>query len=160
MTLDENELVDQKTATEILQVGPNTLARWRYFGDDRIPSVKVAGRVRYKLSDLQIYLNGGSNLPLDEQLQRAEAERQKHEADMQTFEAEVKKASDERNAADCGRGSGDALHKAYAEMQQAERKVYKVRLAKLKTNAKIKRIKSLIADQETSQYEHFISTLA
>jgi len=164
MTLDENELVDQKTATEILQVGPNTLARWRYFGDDRIPSVKVAGRVRYKLSDLQTYLNGGSNLPLDEQLQRAEAERKKHEADMQTFEAEAKKASDERNAADralhCGRGSGDALRKAYAEMQQAERNFLNARSAKRTTKATIKRIKSLIADNETSQYEHFISTLA
>jgi hypothetical protein len=99
-------------------------------------------------------------MTLEEQLQQAEAERKKHEAAMQTFEAEVKKASNERNAADCGRGIGDALHKAYAEMQQAESNFYKARLAKLRTNAKIKRIKSSIADQETSQYEHFISTLA
>lgn len=160
MTIDENELVDQKTAIKILKVGPNTLSKWRYYGDDRIPFVKVGGRVRYKRSDLQTYLNGGSKLTLDENLQQAEAELKKHEADMQTFEAEVKKASDERNAADCGKGSYDALLKAYAEMQQAERKVYKSWLAKLQTNAKIKRIKSLIADQETSQYEHFISTLA
>jgi hypothetical protein len=160
MTFDENELVDPKTATEILQVGPNTLSKWRHYGDDRIPFVKAGGRIRYKRSDLQTYLNGGSNMPFKEQLQQAEFELKKHESDMQTFEAEAKKASNERNAADCGRGSYDALLKAYTEMQQAERKFYKARLAKLKTNAKIKRIKSLITDNETSQYEHFISTLA
>lgn len=162
--LDENELVDQKTATEILKVGPNTLARWRYFGDDRIPFVKVGRRVRYKRSDLQNYLNQGSKLTLDEHLKQAEAELKKHESDMQIFEAQAKKFSDERNAADrafhCGRSSGDALRKAYAEMQQAERNFLDARSAKRTTKATIKRIKSLIADNETSQYEHFISTLA
>jgi hypothetical protein len=164
MTLDENELVDPKTATEILKVGPNILSRWRYFGDDRIPFVKIGGRVRYKRSDLQTYLNRSSKLTFDEHLQQAEADLKKHEADMQTFEAEAKKASNERNAEDrelCrGGGSVDALRKAYAEMQQAEINYMEARSAKRKTKAKIKGIKSLIADNETSQYDHSLPTLA
>ena len=50
------ELLDEKAAAEILQVAPGTLSVWRSTGRYGIPFVKVGRRVRYRRSDLEVWL--------------------------------------------------------------------------------------------------------
>jgi len=61
MTLDNNQLVDNKTAAEILQVSPGTLMVWRSSGRYSIPYIKIGAKVRYKRSDLQDWLDSRYN---------------------------------------------------------------------------------------------------
>ena len=50
------ELLDEKAAAEFLQVAPGTLSVWRSTGRYGIPFVKVGRRVRYRRSDLEVWL--------------------------------------------------------------------------------------------------------
>ena len=51
-----HDLLDEKQAAELLQVKPGTLAVWRSTGRYAIPFVKVGRSVRYRLSDLNSWL--------------------------------------------------------------------------------------------------------
>jgi predicted site-specific integrase-resolvase len=61
MTLDNNQLVDDKTAAAILQVSPGTLSVWRSTGRYSIPYIKIGAKVRYKRDDLQAWLDSRYN---------------------------------------------------------------------------------------------------
>ena len=54
------ELLDEKQAAEYLTVSPGTLSVWRSTGRYSLPFVKVGRRVRYRLSDLDAWLEGRS----------------------------------------------------------------------------------------------------
>lgn len=62
--LDINPLADylsREDAAKMLQVHPFTLKRWRMRGYGP-PGVKVGGRLRYRMSDIQSWLQSlGSN---------------------------------------------------------------------------------------------------
>jgi len=49
-------LLDEKQAAEILNVTPGTLSVWRCTRRYPIPYVKVGRAVRYRLSDLETYM--------------------------------------------------------------------------------------------------------
>ena len=51
-----NELLDEKRAAAILNVKPGTLSVWRCTGRYSIPFVKVGRNVRYRLGDLNAWL--------------------------------------------------------------------------------------------------------
>lgn len=51
------ELLDQKQAAVILQVTPGTLSVWRSSGRYSIPFIKVGRNVRYRLRDLEAWLD-------------------------------------------------------------------------------------------------------
>ena len=50
------ELLDEKQAAEHLTVSPGTLSVWRSTGRYNLPFVKVGRRVRYRLTDLNAWL--------------------------------------------------------------------------------------------------------
>lgn len=54
------ELLNEEQAAEYLTVSPGTLAVWRSTGRYSLPFVKVGRRVRYRLSDLDAWLEGRS----------------------------------------------------------------------------------------------------
>ena len=49
-------LVDEKAAAEILDTTPGTLSVWRSTGRYALPFVKVGRRVRYRLADLDAWI--------------------------------------------------------------------------------------------------------
>ena len=51
-----NDLLDEKQAASFLNVKPGTLSVWRSTGRYSIPFVKVGRSVRYRLSDLNAWL--------------------------------------------------------------------------------------------------------
>lgn len=51
------ELLDEKQAAEHLTVSPGTLSVWRSTGRYNLPFVKVGRMVRYRLSDLDAWLD-------------------------------------------------------------------------------------------------------
>ena len=51
-----NDLIDEKQAASVLNVKPGTLSVWRSTGRYSIPFVKVGRSVRYRLSDLNAWL--------------------------------------------------------------------------------------------------------
>ena len=51
------ELLDEKQAAELLTVSPGTLSVWRSTGRYNLPFVKVGRMVRYRLSDLDAWLD-------------------------------------------------------------------------------------------------------
>ena len=51
-----NDLLDQNQAASFLNVTPGTLSVWRSTGRYSIPFVKVGRSVRYRLSDLNTWL--------------------------------------------------------------------------------------------------------
>ena len=51
-----NELLDEKQAASLLHVTPGTLSVWRSTGRYSLPFVKVGRNVRYRLSDLNAWL--------------------------------------------------------------------------------------------------------
>lgn len=51
-----DELVDPKNAARMLGVSTKTLANWRTSGVMPLPFVKIGSRVKYRSSDLQVYL--------------------------------------------------------------------------------------------------------
>ncbi len=54
------ELLDERQAAEHLTVSPGTLSVWRSTGRYNLPFVKVGRMVRYRLSDLDTWLNARS----------------------------------------------------------------------------------------------------
>lgn len=54
------ELLDEKQAAEHLTVSPGTLSVWRSTGRYNLPFVKVGRMVRYRLSDLDAWLEARS----------------------------------------------------------------------------------------------------
>jgi hypothetical protein len=50
------ELVDEKTAAEILCTTPGTLSVWRSTGRYALPFLKIGRKVRYRISDLDAWL--------------------------------------------------------------------------------------------------------
>jgi len=50
------ELVDEKAAAEFLDTTPGTLSVWRSTGRYALPFVKVGRKVRYRVSDLEAWL--------------------------------------------------------------------------------------------------------
>ena len=51
-----NDLLDEKQAATVLNVKPGTLSVWRSTGRYSIPFVKVGRSVRYRLGDLNAWL--------------------------------------------------------------------------------------------------------
>jgi len=51
-----NELLDEKQAASLLHVTAGTLSVWRSTGRYSLPFVKVGRNVRYRLSDLNAWL--------------------------------------------------------------------------------------------------------
>lgn len=51
------DLIDEKEATEFLGVKPGTLSVWRSTGRYGIPFLKVGRLVRYRRSDLAVWLD-------------------------------------------------------------------------------------------------------
>jgi len=54
------ELLNEEQAAEYLTVSPGTLSVWRSTGRYSLPFVKVGRRVRYRLSDLDAWLEARS----------------------------------------------------------------------------------------------------
>jgi len=54
------KLLDDKQAAEYLTVTPGTLSVWRSTGRYALPFVKVGRMVRYRLSDLDTWLDARS----------------------------------------------------------------------------------------------------
>lgn len=60
-------LVDTKQAAQILCVSPHTLDVWRATNRYPLPFVRIGRKVRYRMSDLQVFVNqntcnaGGEN---------------------------------------------------------------------------------------------------
>lgn len=52
----EPELLDEKTAAELLTVTPGTLSVWRSTGRYQIPFVKIGRCVRYRRPDLLAWM--------------------------------------------------------------------------------------------------------
>jgi len=50
------ELLDQDAAAEVLHVKPGTLSVWRSTGRYNLPFIKVGRKVRYRRTDLLIWL--------------------------------------------------------------------------------------------------------
>jgi predicted site-specific integrase-resolvase len=50
------DLVDERQAAKILDVAPGTLSVWRSTGRYQIPFIKVGHLVRYRLADLDAWL--------------------------------------------------------------------------------------------------------
>lgn len=50
------DLVDDKAAAEILDTTPGTLSVWRSTGRYALPFVKVGRKVRYRVSDLEAWI--------------------------------------------------------------------------------------------------------
>ncbi|BCX88480.1 hypothetical protein MIN45_P0849 [Methylomarinovum tepidoasis] len=49
-------LITPEEASEILGVSPRTLATWRCLGRYNLPYVKVGARVRYRLADVEGFI--------------------------------------------------------------------------------------------------------
>ena len=52
-----NELLNEKQAAQHIQVAPGTLAVWRSTGRYQVPFFKVGRLVRYRLADLDAWLD-------------------------------------------------------------------------------------------------------
>lgn len=57
MVRQTKELVDDTDAANILGVSPGTLSVWRSTGRYALPFVKVGRNVRYRVSDLNAWLD-------------------------------------------------------------------------------------------------------
>lgn len=53
-----NDLLDENQAASILKVKPGTLSVWRSTGRYSIPFIKVGRSVRYRMGDLNAWLEG------------------------------------------------------------------------------------------------------
>jgi excisionase family DNA binding protein len=53
----KQQLYSPDEVAEILGVAPSTLARWRRTGDPDLPYVRLGGRVRYRASDIDRFLD-------------------------------------------------------------------------------------------------------
>ncbi len=51
-----NKLVSPKQTAEILCLKESTLSQYRWRGDKRLPWVKLGKSIRYKLSDIEAFI--------------------------------------------------------------------------------------------------------
>ena len=51
------ELLTAKAAAKLLDVPPSTLANWRSMGRHKIPFLKIGRNVRYRRSDLLVWMD-------------------------------------------------------------------------------------------------------
>lgn len=56
-SLRNRELLDEKQAADFLKLSPGTLSVWRSTGRHRLPYIKVGHRVRYRIADLENWLD-------------------------------------------------------------------------------------------------------
>ena len=56
-TSDPDPLLTPEESANLLRVSPGTLAVWRTTGRYNLPFVKCGGRVRYRLTDIQAFIN-------------------------------------------------------------------------------------------------------
>jgi excisionase family DNA binding protein len=54
--MNNAELIDEQQAAEFLGLCPGTLSVWRSTGKYKLPFIKVGRRVRYRRSDLELWL--------------------------------------------------------------------------------------------------------
>ena len=59
------ELIDRAAAAEYLGVSPGTLANWQSTGFRRVPHVKIGKRVRYRISDLDAFIEQNLVNPIE-----------------------------------------------------------------------------------------------
>jgi predicted DNA-binding transcriptional regulator AlpA len=52
-----NKLISADIAADILGLKESTLAQYRWRGDTRLPWVKLGKTIRYKLSDIEAYID-------------------------------------------------------------------------------------------------------
>jgi len=52
----QTQLINEETAAALLSLRPASLSQMRCRGDKRIPWVKLGKSVRYKLSDIEAYI--------------------------------------------------------------------------------------------------------
>ena len=55
-TLTNNKLISAGQTAEILGLKESTLAQFRWRGDKRLPWVKLGKTIRYKLSDIEEFI--------------------------------------------------------------------------------------------------------
>lgn len=58
MTMTKEQLYSPDDVAAMLGVSPSTLARWRQTGDPDLPYLRLGGRIRYRASDIQEFLDG------------------------------------------------------------------------------------------------------
>jgi predicted DNA-binding transcriptional regulator AlpA len=54
--IHQNKLISAGKTAEILGLKESTLAQYRWRGDTRLPWVKLGKSIRYKLSDIEDYI--------------------------------------------------------------------------------------------------------
>lgn len=52
------KLLSPDQVADILGVSTSTLAKWRQLGEPELPFFRVAGRIRYRLSDVESFVEG------------------------------------------------------------------------------------------------------
>jgi predicted DNA-binding transcriptional regulator AlpA len=57
MNIYHNKLISAGKAADILGLKESTLAQYRWRGDTRLPWVKLGKTIRYKLSDIEAYID-------------------------------------------------------------------------------------------------------
>ncbi|MGK0373467.1 MAG: putative DNA-binding transcriptional regulator AlpA [Glaciecola sp.] len=55
-----NKLITAGKTADILGLKESTLAQYRWRGDTRLPWVKLGKAIRYKLSDIEAYIEGST----------------------------------------------------------------------------------------------------
>jgi predicted DNA-binding transcriptional regulator AlpA len=55
-----DKLLTEKEASKMLSLSPTTLRQWRHSGNMELRWVKIGGAVRYKESEIQIFINNSS----------------------------------------------------------------------------------------------------
>lgn len=50
------KLLSPDQVADILGVSTSTLAKWRQFGEPELPFFRIAGRIRYRSSDVEAFL--------------------------------------------------------------------------------------------------------
>jgi excisionase family DNA binding protein len=69
MLMTSEQLFSADQVAEILGVSPSTLARWRQTGEPDLPYLRLGGRIRYRASDLEEFLDeieGDEDVDADE----------------------------------------------------------------------------------------------
>lgn len=56
ISLEDDVLVDQDQAGEMLGIPPSTLQKWRSTGENALPYVKIGRAVRYRTTALRTYV--------------------------------------------------------------------------------------------------------
>lgn len=59
---ERKKLLNRKEAAEFLGVKPNTLANWTCTHRYRLPYIKIGKLVKYRLSDLEAFIEENSKL--------------------------------------------------------------------------------------------------